>query len=217
MPGLLIYVFVLLIVVACWFAWQAEKQRRAKFREWAEARGFTYSHEHDPAVRKVYGFLDRLQIGHSRRGYHLLRGEWEGRTAAAFQFRYTVGSGKHQHTYHVAVALLHLERSFPEFLLGPESVLHRFAGIFGYDDIDFESAEFSQAFNVRCQDKKFAYDFCHAGMMEYLLAHRATCLEQENGVLALLVDGTLEAGKLDGMFGTLGEVRALMPDYLFRG
>lgn len=216
MPGLLIAIFVVLAAIAVWFAWQAEKKRRAAFRAWASEHGFSYRHEHDASVRKTYGFLDRLQIGHSRRGYHLLRGEWNGRRAAAFQFRYTVGSGKHQTTHYVGVALLHLDRVFPEFLLGPENVLHRFAGAFGFDDIDFESVEFSNAFNVRCDDKKFAYDFCHTGMMEYLLRRRETCLEQEFGVMALLRDGTLSAEHLDRMFTTLDEVRGLMPDYLFR-
>lgn len=217
MDGFWIGVLLVATAVVGWLAWKAEQQRRAVFRAWADRRGFTYRHEHEPAVRKEYGFLDRLQIGHSRRGYHVLRGTWNGRTAAAFHFRYTVGSGKHQQTFQLGVALLHLERAFPEFLLGPETVLHRFSEFFGLGDIDFESVEFSDAFQVRCRDKKFAYDFCHTGMMEYLLARRGTCLEQEHGVLALLRDGGLKPEQLDEMFTTLDEVRALMPEYLFRG
>lgn len=216
MQGFMIVLLLAAAVAVVVFAWKAEQKRRAAFRAWAERRGFSYRHEHDPELRKIYGFLDRLQIGHSRRGYHLLRGEWDGRRAAAFQFRYTIGSGKHQQTVQVGVALLHLERPFPEFLLGPENVLHRFVGALGFDDIDFESVEFSNAYHVRCADKKFAFDFCHTRMMEYLLAHRGVCLEQENGVLALLRDGTLRPEHLDVMFATLAEVRALMPAYLFR-
>ena len=41
--------------------------------------------------------------------------------------------------------------------------------MFGYQDIKFESAEFSKTFCVRSPDKKFAYDVCNAKMMEYLL------------------------------------------------
>lgn len=217
MPGLLIALGIALMAAVGWFAWRAEKKRRERFRRWAAERGFSYRHEHDPSVRKVYGFLDRLQIGHSRRGYHVLRGEWMGRRAAAFQFRYTVGSGKHQQTISVAVALLYLERPFPELLIGPENFLHRFAGVFGFDDIDFESAQFSQAFQVRCGDKKFAYDFCNTGMMEFLLARRDTCLELEGSALAVLRDGQLQPEHLDGMFGLLHDVRGRMPEYLFRG
>lgn len=216
MAGLLLPLFVAILAVAGWFVWKAEKKRRAAFGAWAAERGFRYAHQHDASVRAEYGFLDRLQIGHSRRGYHVLRGEWRGRRAAAFQFQYTIGSGKNQHTVRFAVALLHLERPFPELLIGPENFLHRFAGVFGFDDIDFESVEFSRAYLVRCRDKKFAYDFCHTGMMEYLLARRGTSLEQEGGVLALFLDGALEPDALDGMFGLLDDVRGLMPEYLFR-
>lgn len=197
-------------------AWKHEQRKRAAFRAWAEARGFSYDHRTDKQLRGEFGFLDRLQIGHSRRGYHVLRGAWEGRPAAAFQFQYTVGSGKNQHTVRFAVALLRLERAFPELLISPENFLHRFGEIFGFDDIDFESVEFSNAFRVKCRDKKFAFDFCHTGMMEYLLAHRDLCLEQEAGVLALFADGSLRAEALDGMFQRLHAVREKMPEYLFR-
>lgn len=198
-------------------AWKWEQKRRGEFAAWAAVRGFSYGHQKDPELRRTYGFLDRLQVGHSRAGYHMLRGRWEGRQAAAFQFRYTIGAGKNQQTVHVGVALLHLEQPFPELLISPENVLHSLGGLFGFDDIDFESAAFSNAFHVRCRDKKFAYDFCNSGMIEYLLAHPGTCLEQESGVLALLRDGNLRAEHLDGMFQHLAAVRAKMPDYLFRG
>lgn len=199
-----------------WAAWKWEQKRRGEFASWAAGRGFRYSHLKDPELRRAYGFLERMQIGHSRAGYHVLRGAWEGREAAAFQFRYTVGAGKNQHTVHVGVALLHLERSFPELLISPENVFHRLGGFFGFDDVDFESVAFSNAFHVRCQDKKFAFDFCNTGMMEYLLAHPDTCLEQEAGVLAVLREGQLRAEHLDGMFQRLAGVRAHMPGYLFR-
>jgi hypothetical protein len=213
---LLILLVIAAVLATLWLAWKAEQKRRAAFAAWAVARGFTYAHKSDPAVRAIYGFLNRLQVGHSRKGYHVLRGEWQGRPAAAFEFQYTVGSGKHQQIHHVGVALLHLELVFPELLIGPENVLHRLGEFFGFDDIDFESIEFSRAFQVRCRDKKFAYDFCHTGMMEYLLAHRDACFEQENGVLALLTDGSLKAERLDGMFQSLHAVRSKMPEYLFQ-
>jgi len=41
---------------------------------------------------------------------------------------------------------------------------------FGFDDIDFESAEFSRQFHVTAADKRWAYDIIHQRMMEYLMA-----------------------------------------------
>lgn len=215
MPLLIPLAIAVAIALGYW-AWKYEQAKRAKFAAWAQARGFSYDHRTDKELRHAYGFLDRLQIGHSRRGYHVLRGRWEGRPAAAFQFQYTVGSGKNQHTVRFGVALLHLEQVFPELLIAPENFLHRFAEMFGLGDIDFESVEFSQAFRVSCRDKKFAYDFCHTGMMEYLLAHRDVCLEMEAGVMALFDEKGLEPERLDAAFQRLHAIRAKMPEYLFR-
>ena len=40
---------------------------------------------------------------------------------------------------------------------------------FGWDDIDFESAEFSRKYFVKCEDKRWAYDVLHGRVMELLL------------------------------------------------
>ena len=54
------------------------------------------------------------------------------------------------------------------------------AGAFGFDDIDFESAEFSKRFYVKSPDKRFAYDVVHPRMMEFLLDRKAPCVDIEN-------------------------------------
>lgn len=213
----IIFVFVAItIVVLGYFAWQAEKRRREEFGMWATANGWRYRHQRDGAIRHRYGFLDRLQIGHSRVGYNLLSGDWQGFQAAAFTFRYTTGSGKHQQTHHISVALIHIERQFPELRVHPENMLSRFGQSLGFDDIDFESLEFSNAFTVRSRDRKLAYDFCHTGMMEFLLRHRNTAMELEGDTLALFRSRQLSAADLEPMLNHLVGIRAQMPEYLFR-
>ena len=91
----------------------------------------------------------------------------------------------------------------------------KIAQAFGYDDIDFESAEFSRAFCVRSKDKKFAYDFCNAQMMEYLLANRDLSIEVEDRALALAFGKTLSAEEIESNLQRLAEIRARVPDYLF--
>jgi hypothetical protein len=86
---------------------------------------------------------------------------------------------------------------------------------FGYDDIDFESHEFSRKFCVRSKDKKFAYDVCHARMIEYLLANDDLNIEIENMTLALAYSGVLKAEEIEPNLRRLVEVRELMPKYLF--
>ena len=85
----------------------------------------------------------------------------------------------------------------------------------GYDDIDFESHEFSRQFCVRSSDKKFAYDICNAQMIEYLLANRDMSIEIESSALALSFDSRLSAQEIEHNLNRLLEVRKRIPDYLF--
>jgi hypothetical protein len=86
--------------------------------------------------------------------------------------------------------------------------------VFGYGDIKFESAEFSNAFLVRSPDKKFAYDVCNARMIEYLLANRDLSIEIENNVLALAFTTRLSPEQIETNLQRLVEIRARLPEYL---
>src|SRR5208283_3583865 len=58
---------------------------------------------------------------------------------------------------------------FKHLNIRPENILDKFTEAIGFDPIQFESAEFSRKFHVRCEDKKFAYDIIHARMIEFLM------------------------------------------------
>jgi hypothetical protein len=98
-----------------------------------------------------------------------------------------------------------------------EGFWSKVAQAFGYDDIDFESAEFSRRFCVRSRDKKFAYDFCHARMMEFLLANDDLTIEIDQDVLAVTFDSRLNPERIEPNLQRLAMLRSLMPDYLFSG
>ena len=80
---------------------------------------------------------------------------------------------------------------------------------------EFESAEFSKAFNVRSPDKKFAYDVCNARMIEYLLSNSDLTIEIEDDVLAISFDRRLAPENIESNLDRLMTLRSLMPDYLF--
>ncbi len=86
---------------------------------------------------------------------------------------------------------------------------------FGGGDIDFESHEFSERYEVRSKNKKFAYDFCNAQMIDYLLGRPARFIEVEKDVLAMGSDSQHNAERLEAHLGHLLKIRSLMPNYLF--
>jgi hypothetical protein len=221
MEPLLIVGIIALIAVIGVFAYKAEQKRRAAFRAWAGANGWSYSHQRNRNIYHQFRFLDRLNKGSNRYAYHVVRGEWEGRSAIGFTFHYETYStdskgNRTTHHHHFGVVAIEIDKSFPEMRLQPEGWLSRIGHAMGMQDIDFESVEFSKAFEVKSDDKKFAFDFCHTGMMEYLLQNPRTSLEVDGAYLALYDQHRLEPDEIEPYLNHLINIRQLMPEFLFR-
>jgi len=75
--------------------------------------------------------------------------------------------------------------------------------------------EFSKRYQVKSDDKKFAYDFCNALMIDYLLCQQELLIEVESNVLAITFDGKLAVDRIIPNLERLLRIRALMPQYLF--
>jgi hypothetical protein len=57
----------------------------------------------------------------------------------------------------------------PDLYVRPKGLFEKVVNLFGFEEINFESAEFSNRFAVHSRDKRFAYDVLHPCMMEFLL------------------------------------------------
>lgn len=68
---------------------------------------------------------------------------------------------------------------------------------------------------MRSTDKRFAYDICHAKMMEYLLAHRDLSIEVEDQCVAMSFDRCLDVNEIPLRLDQLIEIRELFPRYLY--
>lgn len=212
--------FAVLVVAGIIVASIAAKKRREAFAVLAARLGLSYSAEHHRDIASRYEFLDRLAQGSNRYAYNVLSGDYQGHPVTAFDYHYethsTDSKGNRQtHHHHFSFFILRLERIFPELTITREGVFSKIAQAFGYVDIDFESHEFSRRFCVRSKDKKFAYDVCHARMIEYLLANDDLNIELEDAALALGFSGALAPERIEPNLQRLVQLRALMPNYLF--
>ncbi len=221
MPPLLIIAILALIGVVIYYSWLAAKKRREAFQAWSKSHGWTYIPQRDREAYHRYGFLNKLNQGSNRYAMDRLIGEWQGRRAEGFTFHFetysTDSKGNRQtHHHYFGVVLIQIGREFSELRIHPEGFFAKVGQFFGYDDIDFESIEFSKKFSVRSDDKKLAYDFCNTGMMEYLLQHPKTALELEGATLAIFDSGRLDPDEIEPYLNHLSQIRALMPEYLFR-
>ena len=217
MQPLLIVVFIAIAVVAMILGYLSALKRREAMMAVATKLGLSFHYPKDRDIARRYKFLDKLRRGHNRYAYNILSGRHQKHEVILFDYHYQTGSGKDTHHYNISFFILHLTAIFPELVIGPEGFFSKIAQAIGYDDIDFESHEFSRRFCVRSKDKKFAYDVCNARMIEYLLSNADLTIEIEGDALAISFERRLTPEDIEPNLSRLVAVRSLMPDYLFSG
>lgn len=144
-------------------------QRRKKIEAYAKSQGWTFSPDKDKRRQDHYPQFKCLRRGHSRYAYNIMNGNRDGRDITAFDYHYVTGHGKSRRVHNFSTIVIQSPLPLKPLYLRPENIFDRVTNFFGYDDIDFESAEFSRQFFVKAQDKRWAYDILHQRMIEYLL------------------------------------------------
>ena len=170
----------------------------------------------DRSLDDRYKFLDALRNGHNRYSQNIISGNYKGYDLKIFDYHYQTGSGKNTHHYNFSFFIMKLEKIFPELKITKEGFFSKIYQAMGFDDIDFESHEFSRQFCVRSKNKKFAYDVCNAKMIDYLLNNTDLSIEIENNVIALAFSRNLNTEQIEYNIARLIEVISLIPEYLFK-
>ncbi len=223
MPLLVIIAVVGLAVAAAVLGHLAEKKRREALAAWAAARGLTFSPARDAGFAYRYPAFGCLRRGDHRYAHHLVEGPWGGRSLCGFDYHYethTTDSKGRRRTHHHRFSGLLLSSPVPlkPLSIRPERFFDKVTEFFGFDDIDFESAEFSRRFFVRAPDRKWAYAVLHPRAMERLLRAPVFRIEfARHAVLAYRSDrfppgafqeaADLLAGLLDALPGYLVKER----------
>ena len=215
MEPLIIVGFIAIAAVAAVLGYLSSLKRREAMVAVAAKLGLHFAPDKNRTLARRYEFLDKLHVGADRYAYNILSGDYQGHSVTLFDYHYRTGSGKDTHHHYISFFILQLPAAFPELVIGPEGFFSKIAQAVGYDDIDFESHEFSRRFCVRSRDKKFAYDVCNARMIEYLLSNTDLAIEIEGGELGISFDSRLSPERIELNLNRLVTVRSLLPDYLF--
>ncbi|MFY9342318.1 MAG: hypothetical protein WAT39_07505 [Planctomycetota bacterium] len=193
MTGFVIAAFVVLAIGAAFLAWRAEQQRIQAMQALAAELGLHFDrgpdHDHDDR----YAQFEIFRRGHSRLAKNTVSGAIElfGRRCEVqlgdFRYKVDSGSGKNKSTstHHFSYLIVHPPWPSPSLLVRPEGFFDKVKGAFGFDDIDFESEEFSRKYWVTSDDKRFAYDVLHPRMMEFLLHEQPPMLDLEGGAMCV--------------------------------
>ncbi len=225
--GVFILIFSLPILAIVSAVHDARQTSRVKALELKVRRlGLRFNPKQDKYTAKQFHFLDNLENrsgGSERYSLNKVSGDFRGHPVTLFDYHWLSDDkvwwwapSWRRHKY-ISFIVVDLSKPFPELTLAREGFFSRIAQAVGFDDIDFESAEFSRRYLVRSKDKKFAYDFCNAQMIDYLLDQPTIAIEVEKYALAVGFDSQYPVDEVEPHLGHLIQIRSLMPNYLFDG
>ena len=155
-PFLFIGGVVTVIGLAIVLGVRQERKRTEALRQAAEGFGFEFRPGGDSVVQS---WLDKFHLfsqGRSRTMSNVLRGKTRDLDVSVFDYKYTVGGGKHSHTHHTTVICFRADDlNLPAFCLRPESFWHRVGEtLFGGHDIDFDThPAFSKGYLLKGTDE----------------------------------------------------------------
>lgn len=211
----LVPIFVVLIIVAALLGvWYLKQRRLREFHDFALQFGLEFSSE-DPFG--LLGVPFRLFTKGEGRGLeNVLWGDWQGQAVRACDYWFYEESGdsggSRSRTYHRFSCLIHeVPASFSGLEIARETLLSRLADHVGFRDIEFELDEFNGAFQVKAQDRKFAYDFIDARMMRWLLSLDRDYAFEVAGKWLLTYRKRVRPAQLVPLFGTARDFRAQIP------
>jgi hypothetical protein len=214
---LLPFIFIVIVIAAIIFiAISAQIKRRKAMLEWAQSRGFTYNRGKIYNLDTQFVSFDCLQQGHSRCAENIITGSLESRSFIAFDYHYTTGSGKNTQHHTMSAVILTSPLILKPLLIRPENFLDKISEFVGFDDIDFESAEFSRKFFVKSPDKRWAYDVINQQMMEYLLAAPVYSICFSMTHIIAWQHKTLSPEGFESAISLINGILDRLPDYLVK-
>ena len=170
MPNTLFVIIVLAVITAAIYSWYGADKRRKELFAWAQSRHLNFSSQKDYGFGSRYPSLSCLNRGSSRYAHNVISGTLADREFLGFDYHYTTGSGKNRQVHSFSAIILQSPIWLRPLYIRGEHFFDKITEFAGFDDIDFESAEFSRKFYVKSPDKRWAYDVLHPRMMEFLLS-----------------------------------------------
>ena len=164
------------IVIAVKESRHIKDRRRRELAGWAQANDLKFHPGSDYSIGSRYQPFTWLQEGDNRYGYNIMVGTPGHRVTCGFDYHYEThpANGKGlRRTYHHHFSAVVVDAGLPlkPLCIRPGRLLDKVTEFAGFEEIGFESAEFSQKFCVKSPDRRWAYDVLHQKTLELMLAY----------------------------------------------
>jgi hypothetical protein len=220
--GIVLFVLFIGLAIALFlYGRYKTAQRRQELADWACGRGLQFSDIKSHSLDARFPEFDCLRQGDDRYAYNTMEGDWSGRPFFGFDYHYethsTDSKGRRQtHHHYFSAVILESDILLRPLFIRPEGFFDKVTEFFGYDDIDFESAEFSRKFYVKAQDKRWAYDVLHQRTMEFLLSRPTFTLKFDFRRVIAYRGSTFKPAEFEQAAGVIRGILDLLPEYVRR-
>jgi len=213
--------FIFLVIgLGAWGYIQAQKRREA-MAKLARYWGLNFHADKDWDMQDRFPQFKCLRQGDDCYAYNIIHGRLHDRDVMAFDYHYETESrdskGKRTtHNHYFSAMVVDAELPLKPLIIRPEEFFDRIGEWFGFDDIDFESSEFSRKFYVKSPDKKWAFDVIHQETMEFMLKSPTFTIEFGGGRVMAYRNDTLALREFQAALVVIEGILDRLPDYLLR-
>ncbi len=177
--GTLLLIAVIIGTVR-WF----DKKRTEGLQRAADEMGLDFRKDGDPALQQRLSGFQLFNQGRARKLRNLVVGDSGDINISIFDYQFTTGSGKHQHTAsQTVVCLASPLLEIPSFTLRPESMFDKIGGVLGLQkDINFEQfPNFSRIYLLKSDNEVAVRDLFHSELVLSLEKNKRICIEAASG------------------------------------
>lgn len=212
--------FVVLFIAIAVLGYIQAKKRREELAAWCARHDLRFNPDRRHDFRHDFPDFKCLHAGDENRyAYNLCSGVWSGRRLVAFDYHYQTVSrdskGRRQtHSHHFSAIILDAELPLRPLAIRPEGWFDKVAQCFGWDDIDFESAEFSRSFHVSSPDRRWAYDVLHPRAIQFLLDSPRYTIGFDHGRVIVHSSGTYDVATFESAIAVAQGLLDMLPDYV---
>jgi hypothetical protein len=187
LPWLIAPAVAALVIVLIVRQRRLERARTEALAQTASEMGMAFEESVPVESLASLGDSPLYSRGRARRARNVMAGSRSDVMVRLLDYQYTVGAGKHQHTWHQTVAAFPgAAHSLPALEMTPETAFHKLGQVFGYQDIDFESSpEFSARYLLRGGDETGIRAAFGPALLEFFASHLGWNVEVSSGTVVV--------------------------------